>query len=172
MKNFNIIIGSFIITTFFGLLLSCSEEDISDPLAAGYIEISLNNVDAYFPSGQAGDNELPAQLNLLISMENINGDVVWNSREIVLQKWGNSYASNSIRLSVGEYVITKFLVFDYGHDALLAAPVAGAPLAYLAENPLPVSFVVYTGETTSVTPQVLDAFNKEPEDFGYANEID
>ncbi len=169
MKPLFRLFAPLLILTIFGLFVSCSEEGISDPIAEGYVEISLNDLQKDFPSGKLVEAELPEQLNLIISLEDHNGAIVWNSEEIKLKKWNESYASKPIQLRIGKYYVTEFLVVDYHYNVLLAAPVVNSPMAYLSDNPLPLDFIVYTGETTAITPEVLDATNKNPEDFGYAS---
>ena len=50
-----------------------------------------------------------------------------------------------------------------------AAPLAGSPLAYLTNKPLPLNFNISPDKITTVTPEVLPVDNQSPGQFGYAS---
>ncbi len=100
-------------------------------------------------------------------MKNENGEVVLNDEQIELYNFGGHWVTKNIKLKVGSYELTRFLVIDPLGNVLYAAPIEGSPKAYLVNDPLPVQFVILTNQVTRVTPEVLPVAQEPPEEFGY-----
>ncbi len=148
-------------------LPACTEDEIEEPFKEGFLEFSLSTSRPDSPFSRMDQGELPAVLTLIVSAEDEYGGIILKSEELKLRKWEDSYISRPLRMKTGNYMITEFLILDKDYQVILAAPIEGAPLAYLSNDPLPLPFRVYLGESTVVTPEVLETAGKSPQEFGY-----
>lgn len=105
--------------------------------------------------------------SLLVSIEDSEGGVVCDRKNIQLYKMGEGFISEPLALEVGEYRLTEFLVLDDQEQVIFATPIEGSEKAYLVDDPLPIEFSVSKDVVTTVTPEVLDTEEAIPEDFGY-----
>ncbi|MEJ2005665.1 MAG: hypothetical protein P8X57_12020, partial [Cyclobacteriaceae bacterium] len=147
---------------------ACTEDEIELPFEEGFLEFSLSATDTDSPLSRSVNGELPSNLILIVSIEDEAGNQIYNSEEFKLRKWDDSYISRPVRLTTGKYAITEYVIVDKDYQVLLASPVDGSALAYLANNPLPLTFRIFLGESTVVTPEVLEASGRSPQDFGYS----
>ena len=106
--------------------------------------------------------------SLIVSIEDSEGGVVYDMKNILLYKMGEGFISETLALEVGEYRLTEFLVLDDQGQVIFATPIEGSEKAYLVDDPLPIEFSVCKDEVTKVTPEVLDTEGAIPEDFGYS----
>ena len=104
----------------------------------------------------------------VISVVNENGALVLDNERLELYNFSGQWITKEIRLKVGRYEVTKFLVVDREGNVLLAAPIEGSPMAYLVDKPLPLPFNIREDQTTRVVPEVLVVNDEPPEAFGYA----
>ena len=88
---------------------------------------------------------------------------------IPVYTFGPGFISEKIEIESGEYNLTKFIVIDPSGQVVFAAPLEGSPLAYIANDPLPIYFNIIPDQVTSVAPEVIVVGNYTPGDFGYAN---
>ena len=80
---------------------------------------------------------------------------------------GAAYISEEVEMASGDYILTKFMVINPAGEVILATPVEGSPLAYLVDDPLPISFSIVAGTATMIAPELLSVGNYDPGDFGY-----
>jgi hypothetical protein len=104
---------------------------------------------------------------VIVTVVNENGEIVMDNERIELYNFGGHWITKEIRLKVGAYELTKFLVADPQGNVLFAAPIEGSPKAYLVNDPLPVQFEILKDLVTNVVPEVLPVFEEPPEEFGY-----
>lgn len=106
---------------------------------------------------------------ILVSVTDLQGNPVLTDKMIPLYTFGTEFVSEKIELRTGEFRLTKFMVINASGAVVYAAPVAGAPLAYLCTRPLPFAFSIKAGEVTKVLPEVLNVGTQNPDQFGYAS---
>ena len=106
--------------------------------------------------------------SLIVSIEDSEGGVVYDRKNILLYKMGEGFISETLTLEVGEYRLMEFLILDDQVQVIFATPIEGSEKAYLVDDPLPIEFSVCKDEVTKVTPEVLDTEGEMPEDFGYS----
>jgi hypothetical protein len=104
---------------------------------------------------------------VIVTVIKENGEVVMDDERIELYNFGGHWITKEIRLKVGAYELTKFLVVDPQGNVLFAAPIEGSPKAYLVNDPLPIQFEIVKDLVTRVVPEVLPVFEEPPEEFGY-----
>lgn len=107
--------------------------------------------------------------HLMISVEDMEGNPVLSDELIPLYQFGSGFVSEDVELRTGEYKLTKFLVINPSGQVVFAAPLAGSPLAYLVNRPLPLHFVINADRVTKLSPEVLPVLNHPPDEFGYVN---
>jgi hypothetical protein len=98
---------------------------------------------------------------------NENGEVFMDDEQIELYNFGGHWITKNIRLKVGSYELTRFLVVDQQDIVLYAAPLEGSPKDYLVIDPLPIHFEILKDQVTRVIPEVLPVHEELPEEFGY-----
>jgi hypothetical protein len=106
---------------------------------------------------------------VMVSVSDMLGNEIITDKTIPLYSFGSEYVSENIEIKAGEYKLTKFMVVNSTGAVIFAAPVAGSPLAWLCDRPLPFSFTIRSGQVTRVIPQVLVVGDQNPDQFGYAN---
>lgn len=106
---------------------------------------------------------------LMVSVEDMVGNSVFSDKLIPLYAFGTGFVSENIEIMSGEYKLTKFIVINPSGAVVYAAPLAGSPLAYLTNRPLPFSFNIHPNEVTTIVPEVLEVGDQPPEQFGYVN---
>ena len=84
---------------------------------------------------------------------------------IPVYAFGSGFISGKIEIRAGEYNLTKFMVIDPAGQVIFASPLEGSPLAYIANDPLPVTFSVYPDQVTNVAPEVIAVGNYTPGGF-------
>jgi hypothetical protein len=104
---------------------------------------------------------------LLISVQDMQGNAIFTDKLIPVYSFGTGFVSEKVEINSGEFKLTKFMVINPSGSVILASPVAGAPLAYLANKPLPFVFNIFPGKVTQVVPEVLVVGDQTPDKFGY-----
>ena len=142
----------------------------ADDTGKGKLEISLNLPDA---TGQTKSANLDSigivSYQLMVSVEDMYGKPVLSDSLIPLYMFGTSFVSENVELNAGEFKLIKFMVINPSGTVVFASPLAGSPLAYLVNNPLPFNFNIYPDKVTKIMPEVLEVGNQTPGQFGYAN---
>lgn len=160
-----------IIPVFLGVIgfSSCEKKNI-DNSGWGELEVSLNLPDetSFSKSGTSVDSGM-VSYQLMVSIENMEGNLVMSDSLIPLYTFGTGFVSENIELKTGEYKLTKFMIINPSGAVVFAAPITGAPLAYLVNRPLPLPFNIFPDQVTKIVPEVLLVGNQTPDQFGYAN---
>jgi hypothetical protein len=106
---------------------------------------------------------------ILVSIEDMEGNMVVTDKMIPLFVFGNGFVSEKLEIKAGEYKLVKFMVINSTGEVLFASPLEGSPLAYLVDKPLPISFQIYPNQVTTIAPEVLEVGDHTPGHFGYVN---
>lgn len=106
--------------------------------------------------------------SILISVEDENGNKIYDRKSLEVYSFNDSYLSEPIDLNPGKYKLTGFLVLDAKGNVIYATPKEGSKFAYLVEDPLPIGFSTQSNITSKVNPQVISVSSLSPEDLGYS----
>lgn len=107
---------------------------------------------------------------IFINVVDGTGAPVLENKKLTLLSFGSGYVTEGVRLTVGTYKITSFIVVNEHNQAIYATPVAGSPKAEHVQVPLPISFVVTENHTSELRPEVVEvAAADSPEKFGYTS---
>jgi hypothetical protein len=150
---------------------SC-ENRINDNYGSGTAEFSLSLPDeASQAKSEAADTADRGIISyqILISVEDLKGNLIINDSLIPLYSFGTGFVSENVKLKTGEFKLTKFMVLNPSGAVVFAAPLAGSPLAYLVNRPLPFNFNIFADRVTRIVPEVLVVGDQPPGQFGYAN---
>lgn len=152
------------------ILTSCEKKN-SDNQDTGRLEMSISiSEDGNESKSEAEtDSSLTSSYFIMISLQDVDDNVVLNDSLIPLYAFGNDFISKKVELKTGEYKLTKFMVINPSGVVIFAAPVEGAPLAYLVNRPLPFNFTILPDQVTRIVPEVLSVKDQSPGQFGYAN---
>jgi len=148
-------------------LYSCEETIVTSENGTAEFSIMVPGNDGA-KSAEVTDSTGTAY-QLMISVTDLQGNPVLTDKMIPLYTFGTEFVSEKIELKTGEFRLTKFMVINTTGDVVYAAPMAGAPLAYLCSKPLPFPFAIKAGEVTRVLPEVLTVGSQSPTQFGYAS---
>jgi hypothetical protein len=148
---------------------SCELRNAEDT-GTGEVEFSINLPDEtdQAKSGTT-DSTVIVSYQLLVSVEDLDGNEVLNDKLIPIYRFGAGFVSDNIKLSTGDFKLTRFMVINPAGTVIYAAPIIDAPLAYLVNNPLPLGFKISANNLTSIKPEVLKVENYTPDQFGYVN---
>jgi hypothetical protein len=146
--------------------LNSCDKSITDNNGAGNIEFSINIPDQGSKSVQ---DSISASFHILISVVDQDSDAVFTDKMIPLYTFGTGFVSENIEIESGQYFLTKFMVINAAGEVIYASPLAGSPLAYLVNKPLPFRFNIEAGRVTRVIPEVLVVGDQPPSQFGYLN---
>lgn len=142
------------------ILISCSQAE-----EKGQLTFGLDLVEETLQKAAASETYLTTALVSIISEE---GTLVYDKEPVELIRFGDGLITRSLRLPVGGFTLTEFMLTDASGEVLWATPMEGSRLAGLVQNPLPQYFKIHPNESTSVNIQVIRVGNHPPEDFGYA----
>jgi len=153
------------------IVFSSCEKKNPDNSGRGKLVISLSLPDetSSSKSGVSTDSSGVVSYHLMISIEDMEGNNVMSDSLIPLYTFGTDFISEKVELNTGGYKLLKFMVINPSGKVIFAAPVGGAPLAYLVNKPLPLTFNIYPGQITRIIPEVLAVGDHTPDQFGYAN---
>jgi len=105
----------------------------------------------------------------LVSIKDKNGTLIFDKEYLQVFKFGDQFTTRSLKIPVGSFQLTEFMLIDSIGTVLWATPVEGSKLAHLVRDPLPIPMEVSADHTTSVPIQVLRVGDHIPADFGYVN---
>lgn len=147
-------------------LQQCTHEN--DDLHPGKVQFAVN-LNSISSSGSRIATDLPAGSSIIVSVKKSSGDDVLTYEKISLLKVGDQFISEPITLYPGNYRLTDFFVISEDSEVLLATPKEGSDMAYLVNDPLPVSFSIKNNQTENLNIQVVDVHTSLPEKFGYVS---
>jgi hypothetical protein len=165
-KTIRLIYASLFILAVAGLY-SCNKDSSDNGM--GTAEFSLSLPDGLSQLKSASLDSIAVTYQLLISVENLNGGVVYSDKLIPLYTFGNGFVSEKLEIKTGEFKLTKFMVINPSGAVIYAAPLEGSPLAYLITKPLPLKFNIFPDKVTTVLPEVLAVGDQTPDKFGYVS---
>jgi hypothetical protein len=131
---------------------SCSQDE-SKVVRTGSISFSPVPKVKAGANSRIADTAPPAAV--LLTIKDSNGNAVHESKKLSLFTFGQSYTSESLKLNIGNYTLTQFIVLDAADNAIYATPLQNSDMAKYVSAPLPISFAVSDGGTTSIVPEVL-----------------
>jgi hypothetical protein len=145
-------------------IFSCSKNEETQ---AGSIEFGMDPImeDALKSAGTNYYNGTAA----LVTIVNQEGEKIYDKEYLPFYAFGQSFVTKSLKLNVGRYILTEFMLVDSSGTVTWATPAEGSRLAPLVDDPVPIHFAVYANNTTQVNPQVVRVANHHPDDFGYVN---
>ncbi len=169
MKTKIICFYGFLSILFLFAITSC-EKTANDKIAKGRAEFSLSMPEETMKSlaGASSDSGI-ASYHILVSIEDLAGKAVITDSLIPVYAFGTGFTSEDVELQTGDYNLTKFLVINTSGAVIYAAPLEGSPLAYLVNDPLPISFTIHVDQVTNIVPEVLLVGDQPPGQFGYAS---
>jgi len=144
---------------------SCNKD--SGDNAIGTAEFSISMPDGLSQLKSATVDSAVVSYQLMISVEDMNGRSVLSDKMIPIYTFGTGFVSEKIEIRAGEFKLTKFMVINPSGEVIFASPLAGSPLAYLTNKPLPFKFNIYPDKVTQVLPEVLSVEGQTPDKFGY-----
>jgi hypothetical protein len=105
----------------------------------------------------------------LVTIKDRNGKLIYDKEYLEIFKFGEQFTTRSLKIPVGAFQLTEFMLIDSSGTVLWATPVEGSRLAHLVRKPLPIPFDVSVDQTTSLSVQVVRVGDHPPADFGYVN---
>jgi hypothetical protein len=151
------------------ILSSCNKKSSFERNVTGMATFSFNlNKQAVSAKSDSGGTGM-VSYQLMVSISDLSGKPVLTDKMIPVYTFGSGFISEKIEIKAGEYNLTKFLVIDPAGQVVYATPVAGSPLAYITNDPLPIYFNVMPDQVTTVVPEVIAVGDYNPGDFGYTN---
>lgn len=111
-------------------------------------------------------SEEPAYV--MVTIEDISGNEII-SDAYGISAFGSEFLVDPILLEVGEYSITKFLVFNENDEVIFATPISGSVLENLVENSLPIAVSISPDVVNELELEVLSTASVDPEDLGYSS---
>lgn len=105
----------------------------------------------------------------LVTIKDRNGKLIFDKEYLQVFKFGEQFTTRTLKIPVGNFQLTEFMLIDSSGTVLWATPVEGSKLAHLVREPLPVPIEVSADHTTSVYLQVVSVGDHPPADFGYVN---
>ncbi|MEM6641970.1 MAG: LamG domain-containing protein [Bacteroidota bacterium] len=142
------------------LFISCDEEQ---PISEGEAVFSfeIRNLSG----GRTTDDFAPQKVVFSVNDEDGNPYII--DEEVPLTFLNSSYATTPVSFPVGDYSLEKFLVI--GNDSIVyyATPYTDSKLAYLVEEPLPISFEISSDKVTQIIPEVISTEEGDVQDFGF-----
>lgn len=146
------------------LLVNCNEEN-NDFVTEGKIEFRAT-IDG---SENKSSNNLSNVSAAIVTIEDENGAKIYESNQLNLYKFNDVYITEPLSLNTGSYMLTSFYLIDSSESVRYASPLSSSEMAYLVDQPLPISFNVTKDEITTLEPEVLSTEGYTPDDFGYFN---
>ena len=162
---FRLLLVAFVFPSIFALV-SC-EKTSNVPGVKGTAEFSVG-----LPADintKSDTDSATSSFQIMISVEDKEGNAVFTDKLIPLYTFGTGFVSENIEIEAGELRLTKFMVINTSGEIVYASPLAGSPLAYLINHPLPLTFNINPGQVTRVLPEVLVVGDLTPDKFGYVS---
>ena len=136
------------------LISSCKKDD-EHRIYNGHVEILIS---------------LPVHQEItsaIISLVKKDGTVIYDQEEIKVEKMNKLYISKPIKLSVGDYFLTEFLLIDNSNTIIYASPKANSIKSDLVDKPLPMAFRIKKDDVSKLAPDLIGVEESSPADFGY-----
>ncbi len=150
------------------LLCSCNEEN-DNLVLEGRIEFKATVVDSQNKSSFLKSNDLSEVTAAIVTIEDENGVKIYKSKQIDIYKFNDAYITEPLSIITGTYSLTSFYLIDSSGSVIYASPLGSSTMAYVVDQPLPISFNVNKDEITTLEPEVLSTEGYTPDDFGYVN---
>ena len=157
MKKF--ILYAFIL----GSVFSCTNDSYQPLVKTGSFHAVFQSNDA--EGGRIKSLEDASSIFMTIEDEQKN---IVLDKKISLIKLNGDYLTESIPLSEGNYMVTRFLVLDENDNAIYGTPMQGSRDAHLIDHSLPISFTVTHDQSTSLLLEVISLEFRTASDIGYA----
>ena len=155
----NIFLPLALLTTFLAFT-SCSQEEENGQLTLGMDMVEESMLKAASDRGHV--------TTALITIMREDGSLVYDKEPLELIRFGDALLTRALKVPVGSFMLTEFMLTDSSGVVLWATPREGSPLAGLVNHPLPLHFRIVSDESTRVNIQVVRVGDHPPEDFGYA----
>lgn len=165
MKNLFRFSSFSLVILVVSLFSSCN--DRIDDSAPGKAEFSISLEETGIKKSDGTTDSLNVAFHLMVSAEDMKGNEILSDELIPIYIFGAGFISEKIEIPAGEYRLTKFMVINATGAVVYAAPLSGAPLAYLVKRPLPIHFEIRPEQTTRIVPEVLAVEGYSPDQFGY-----
>lgn len=161
-------IRSFVLILLAVFTFSSCEKN-SDNTSKGTAKFSIASIDESIQAKSAtlSNDSALVSYHLIVSVEDTEGNPVLTDELVPVYMFGTGFISEEVEMASGDYNLTKFMVIDPAGEVILATPVEGSPLAYLVDDPLPISFSIVGGTATMIAPELLLVGDYDPGDFGY-----
>ena len=150
----------FILTLFSFMFLSCQKKSTDLLPTETQVEFS-------FSEGSLKSSNALALSYVVVTIEDLQGNIVKNAEKIELYNMNGSYISKPVNLMTGDYKLSGFIVLDAANNVVYATPIAGSAKAYLVDKPLPLTFKAQKDVVAKLNPEVLSTHQCHPQDFGY-----
>lgn len=157
-----------LVMTVLIFITSCQKKEFSEEIQKnnGEVEFGLNIDNSKLNNKEAG-NSIDFIYSAIVTIENEFGEIIYDTQELTIYKFGDTYVSEPLSLKVGTYMLTEFMLADEANTVLYAAPVESSTLAHLVNDPLPIEFIISKDIVLKIVPEVLSVEDNTPEDFGY-----
>ena len=152
----------FISAIFMGIIILSSCKQVEE---SGHLKFGLDLTEEATLKAATMEREVVAAL---VSIQSVNGEMVYDKEYLELIRFGDQFVTRSMKLPMGEFMLTEFMLTDASGEVIWATPKEGSRLAKLVSTPLPQYFGIHPNETTSLDIQVIRVFDHQPGDFGYA----
>lgn len=149
------------------ILSSC--EKLFEAEQEGILELAVLVDEQDGLKSALNDSTASTRQYAVVTVINANGEIVMDDEQLELYNFGGHWITKNIKLKVGSYKLTRFLIVDSQGNVLFAAPIEGSPKAYLVNDPLPIQFEIRINQVTRVAPEVLPVYQEPPEEFGYVS---
>ncbi len=152
----------FVLALLTGLfsLNSCNQVE-----EKGQLSLGLEMMDESLQKAAVSNEHLTTALITILSED---GSLVMDKEPVELIRFGDAVMTRSMKLPVGGYILSEFMLTDSSGVVLWATPREGSRLENLVQKPLPTHFRIQPNETSSLRLQVIRVGSYTPEDFGYA----
>ncbi len=151
-------------------LNQCAQKDDLESVSSS---IRFSGDHSSITSSNANDRVDASELlnetaSILVSIEDEQGNSIYELEKLEIVKSGDSYISDLLSLNSGNYKLTFFAYLDYSDQILAATPLITSALADYVIEPLPLAFSIETVETTVLNPEVIPITeNVGLEEIGY-----
>jgi hypothetical protein len=104
----------------------------------------------------------------IISLEKKNGQAVYTNKKITIDQVQGVYKTDKVKVTRGDYQLTKFIVVKASDTAVYAAPLANSAKAVQVAKPLSQDISVTQYGLTLTTAEVVKVNGEDaPASFGY-----
>jgi hypothetical protein len=148
--------------------MACRKDNLKEQTPQ--VPIPVNDTASYLVFSVSGVTANPQTLFALVSVEGQNAQPLLTNRKVKLNAANGFHRSDTIRLSKGNYKISKFLVVNNGDTAQYATPKTNSAKAPQVRHPLSMDFPLNQKGVNYASISVLKiSDNDTPESFGYTS---